>query len=438
MKFLDQHNANVRVLLLILLMAGLLARLFVAIHVGLNMPSPPGSDAHEYDSYAWNLAQGHGYRGISPDVKGPDGQLLDHPTAYRVPGTSLFWAALFWSFGHRYSVVRIAQCVLDSLTILLIYELGCLCFSEAVALLAAALYVLWPTALFYSSQLGSEPLYAFLFCCFIFAALKFAERPNWTRAIAAGLFLGVTLLTRGNAVMMVALVFPWSLWQFRKTPRLLSRGLAIPLMSLATIAPWTMRNYRVFHSFIPFETGGGDVVLGSYNRVVASDPLYYGYFVYPTDELPEYREKITAPNNEVVRDQIELHLAIQWLRGHSGKWWYLVESRFRRSWTPFLQEHSPRLYRIGMLASWGPVLVFFSFGFFPTAINFLRTGHPGWILHLGIMHFMLTALVFWGASRFRYPVEGLCLLMASASVVWVWRRLSEQVWPGSEQQLICH
>jgi len=171
--------------------------------------------------------------------------------------------------------------------------------------------------------------------------------------------------------------------------------------------------------------------------VVAGDPLYYGYWVYPTSGLPEYREQITAPNDEVVRDQIELRLAIRWLRGHSDKWWYLVESRFRRSWTPFLQERSPRLYRIGMVASWGPVLVFFSFGFFPSAINFLRTGHPGWILHLGIMHFMLTALVFWGASRFRYPVEGLCLLLASSSVVWVWRRVFEQAWPTSEQQLLC-
>jgi hypothetical protein len=179
----------------------------------------------------------------------------------------------------------------------------------------------------------------------------------------------------------------------------------------------------MFHSFIPFESGGGDVLLGSYNRVVATDPQYYGYWVYAPSKLPEYRAQIVAPNDEVVRDHVELRIAIEWIRNHPETWWYLVESRFRRSWTPFLESSSPALYRVGMLVSWGPVLVLFSFSFFPTAKNFLQTNHPGWILHLGVLHFVLATLFFWGTSRFRYPVEGLCLLLASVSVIRVWRHM---------------
>jgi 4-amino-4-deoxy-L-arabinose transferase-like glycosyltransferase len=416
-----------RTLLLVVVAVGLLGRLAVAIHGGLSMPPPSGSDSTEYDSYAWNLAQGRGYRGISPDVRGPDGQLLDHPTAYRAPGTSVFWAGLYRLFGHNYAVVRFAQCSLGALTILLIYEIGRRCFDEAVALLAAVLYALWPTALFYSGQLSSESLYAFLFCWFILTALKFGERPNWPQAIAAGLLLGLAMLTRSNAVLMAILVVPWVLWQFRGTPRLIVRGLAVSLIAMATLIPWTVRNYGVFHSFIPFETGGGDVVLGSYNRVVASDPLYYGYWVYPTSELPEYRDRITAPNNEVVRDRVELQIALQWLRDHPEKWWYLVETRFIRSWTPFLEARSPRLYRFGLLASWGPVMVMSALAFFPTALWFLRDDRPGWMVHLGVMHFVLTALIFWGASRFRYPVEGLCIILASSAVVWISKYINSQL-----------
>ena len=421
-------TTNHRVLAVVLVVVGLFARLVVATHAVLFAPPDHGSDASEYDSYAWNMAQGHGYRGISPDVKGPDGHLLEHASAYRVPGTSLFWAGLFRSFGHRYDVVRIAQCVLDSLTIFLIYKMGLLCFSQVVALVAAAAYAVWPTALLYSSQLGSEPLYTFLFCGFILSALKFGEAPNWLRATAAGLFLGLTMLTRGNAVLMVILVVPWAVWHFRRKTALLASALSIPLIAVVTLAPWTVRNYVRFHSFIPFETGGGDVLLGSYNRVVANDPLYHGYWVYPTSELPEYREQITGPNNELVRDRVEINLATQWIRSHPEALWYLLESRFRRAWTPFLEMRSPPLYRFGMLLSWGPVLVLFSFGFFPTAIRFLRTNNPGWILHLGILHFVLTALFFWGASRFRYPVEGLCILIAGASVAWTWERAVPQVY----------
>jgi hypothetical protein len=147
--------------------------------------------------------------------------------------------------------------------------------------------------------------------------------------------------------------------------------------------------------------------------------MLYGYWVYPVPALPEYRAQIVAPNDEVVRDHVETRLAMQWVRNHPDLWWYLVESKFRRSWTPFLQPNSPLLYRVSMLASWGPVVLLFALGFFPSAIYFLKTNNPGWILHLGVLHFALTALIFYGASRFRYPVEGLCIILASATLFWI-------------------
>jgi 4-amino-4-deoxy-L-arabinose transferase-like glycosyltransferase len=412
--------------LLALMVIGLAFRIAIAIHGGLATPPVPGSDASEYDSYAWNLAQGRGYSGISPDVKKPDGQLLEHTTAYRSPGTSVLWAGLYWSFGHRYGVVRFSQCVLDTLTILLVFGIGRRCFGDKVALLAAAIYAVWPTALLYSSQLGSEPLYTFLFCCFILVSLEFAERANWPRSVAAGVLLGLAMLTRGNAVMMVALMIPWSVWHFWRTPRLAVRGFAISFVALVMLVPWTIRNYWIFHAFIPFQTGGGELLLGSYNRVIVSDPLLYGYWIYPTSELPEYREQIIAPNDEVIRNQVETRLAITWIRNHPETWWYLAESRFRRSWTPFLQPQSPKLYRVGMLLSWGPILVLFALGFFPSAIYFLRADNPGWILHLGVFHFVMTALIFCGNSRYRYPVEGLCIILASATLVWVCEQIGKR------------
>ena len=67
-----------------LVVLGFLLRLAISMHEGLAKPPVPGSDGSEYDSYAWNLAQGREYSGISPDVKTPDGQLLEHPTV-RMP-----------------------------------------------------------------------------------------------------------------------------------------------------------------------------------------------------------------------------------------------------------------------------------------------------------------------------------------------------------------
>jgi hypothetical protein len=38
----------------------------------------------------------------------------------------------------------------------------------------------------------------------------------------------------------------------------------------------------------------------------------------------------------------------------------------------------------------------------------------------------MTALIFWGASRFRYPVEGLCIILASATLVWLCEKIAQR------------
>lgn len=425
----DRGSPDRRILttLAILLVLGLAARIAVTTRAGWTRPPIPPSDASEYDSYAWNLAQDKGFSGISPDVFGPDGRLVVHLTAYRSPGVPVYWAVLYKLFGHRVAIVHISQCVLDLLTILLVFGIGTKCFDHSVGLLAAGIYAVWPTALEYASELGSETQYTLLLSAAILLALVFAEQKTWAPAIAAGTALGLAMLTRGNAVLLVCMMFPWALWQFRRTPAYALRGFAIPLIAMALSVPWAIRNYAVFHAFIPFQTEGGDTLLGSHNRITAYDPEFYGYWIYPEPTLTEYTAQLRASNNEYLRDRVETRLAAQWLRSHPDTWWYFIQAKFRRSWTPFLQSHAPRLDRAAMLLSWGPVLLLFALGVVPSAVFFLRTNHPGWLLHLGILHFVLTAEIFYGASRFRFPVEPLCIVIACATLLWTSKMLNPRL-----------
>jgi 4-amino-4-deoxy-L-arabinose transferase-like glycosyltransferase len=395
-----------------LVVLGLALRIGLAVVLGLDKPPAFGTDQYEYDNYAWNVAQGRGYRGISPDVAD-----TDHLTAYRPPGTSLTWAALYQVFGHRFGAVRLAHCLAGALSIVLVYHIGRRCFGETVGMLAAALLTVYPTALLYSTELLSEPLATFWLLAFILACLWFAERPTWSRGALAGLLLGWCLLSRPNYVLMVPLTIFWAFWQFRGQVRALAMSLAIPAVALLALVPWTVRNYEVFGAFIPFSTMGGSVLLQGNNRVVATDPLYYGYSVWDT-EIPEYRKALQSVNDEVGRDRLAKQFAIQWLKENPDRWPYLLQAKFRRAWTPFLQPHSPRLNRIGMLVSWGPVLVLLALSFVPTLIILLRSRHPGWIVHLGILHYGILTLIFFGNSRYRAPVEPLCLILAAQWLVF--------------------
>jgi threonine/homoserine/homoserine lactone efflux protein len=94
-----------------------------------------------------------------------------------------------------------------------------------------------------------------------------------------------------------------------------------------------------------------------------------------------------------------------------------------RGMTPFLQPNSPRLYRAGMLLTWGPVLVLFTLAFFPTWIGALRRNSPCWLLHAAILHVVLVSIIFFGYARYRQPIEPLCILLAVRAVEFVVERI---------------
>jgi 4-amino-4-deoxy-L-arabinose transferase-like glycosyltransferase len=385
---------------------GFVLRLALAIALGLNEPPARSSDDREYDRYAWNLAQGRGYRGQSPDVADQD-----HLTAYRVPGTSLVWAALYAALGHRYDAVRVLNCLAGAAAVWLTYAIGRRCYGERVGLATAALYAVYPTALIFNVGLVSEPLGTLWFLLSLLLSLHFAERPSWGRATAAGLLLGAASLTRPNSLFMIPLIGAWALIQFRGRRRAALQALAIPVVALATFVPWVVRNYLVFERFIPVATSGGSGLLQGNNRIVATDPGLYGYNLWDT-QIPEYRDALRAAGNEYERDQLAQRLALRWLAENPDRWGYLLGAKFVRSWTPILAARSPRLYRILYLVTWTPVLVLLAAAYFPTLVVALRRGEPTWLIHLAILHYVIVSEIFYASIRYRQSIEPLCLLLA--------------------------
>lgn len=382
---------------------------------GASQPPTPGTDSAEYDAYAWNLANGQGYRGPSPDVSDKN-----HLTAYRPPGLSLVWAGIYRVVGHSYAAVRVFDCLLSAATIFPIISIGQRCFDRLTGRLAAGVWMVWPMSLYLTTQLLSESLTTLLFTGYLALSLRFAEQPTVARSLVSGTALGLTCLTHASKVFMFPLAGVWALWQFRRNWRNMLLAAAIPCFGAAVIAPWCIRNYVVMHSFIPLSTAGGSALLQGNNRVVLTEPRYFGYSVWDT-EIPEYRDALRAPNDEVERDRVAGRFAVEWLKGNYRHLPYLVQAKLRRAFTPFLQPHTPLLYRAATLAAWGPVLILSAVAFVPTGVRFLRADHPGWLLHLAVIHFVVLSAVFFGNARYRHPIEPICILLAAAGAVGLFR-----------------
>ncbi len=237
-------------------------------------------------------------------------------------------------------------------------------------------------------------------------------------AVGGGVILGINLLVHPSRLFLLPFLGLWVLVQFRNSFRALALASLIPLVAALLLVPWILRNEQVFGAFIPFSTIGGSVLLQGNNRIVATDPEYRGYNVWDTT-IPEYKAALQAPNNELERDRVAKKFATEWMSANRDKLIPMAIAKIKRGWTPFLQPHTAAIQRWGMLLSWGPVLLLMLLGYVPLLLRFLRAGHPGWILHLVILHIVAINVIFFGYARYRYVVEPYCLLLAAAGVVWV-------------------
>lgn len=408
----DTRPAGGRVrLLACILVVGLVARVGFAAYQGLNATPVPGSDQSEYDAYAWNLVQGNGYAGPSPDVADQN-----HTTAYRPPLPSLVVAGVYAVFGHWYAPVRLVHCLISTASIWLTYRIGRRTYGEAVGLLAAGVYALYPLAVFQAGDILSEPLGVFLFLFFLERVLAFAVGGGWGAAVSAGLALGLALLTRANAVLMVPLFVLWSLVQFRGEREKLLRSFAVLVVAGLVMTPWVVRNYLVLGKIIPFSTMGGSVLLQGNNRLVVTDPPLYGYSVWDT-EIEEYRDALRSAGDEYERDRRAREFAVRWITDNPDKWGFLVWHKFARSWSPVLEHNPSGFVRTLYLLTWGPVLVLFVVAVIPTLVTSLRDRTPAWLLHTAILHYVLNSVIFFANIRYRAAVDPLCVVLAAWTVV---------------------
>jgi 4-amino-4-deoxy-L-arabinose transferase-like glycosyltransferase len=282
---------------------GLLLALALIVRLGYVAATPgyqANNDAHNYDVHARSIATGQGFARIG---SGPSGQ-----TAFRPPGYPYLLAGVYAVAGverakpeTRYLAGRAANALVGTAIVALIGVLSMQLFGRRVALAAVALGAVYLPLILIGGTLMSEPLFTALLLGALAAAIhhrRSAHRYRW--AVVAGVLGGLSILTRANAVILLApLVI--AVWDAR--PRWSWRALAPPAalvaVALATVSPWTIRNAVVFHSFVPVTTQLGTALAGTYNEAARTDDQHpaswrslrrvpdYQYLIRHWRQIPE-------------------------------------------------------------------------------------------------------------------------------------------------------
>jgi 4-amino-4-deoxy-L-arabinose transferase-like glycosyltransferase len=389
----------------------------------------PLHDSAFYQSIGFNLLKEHCFC-LGPYIS----------TVDRAPLWPFTIAGISIVFGPSDYYARLFLSLIGSGTCVLVYLFARDLFSRRIGILAGAFAAIYPELYIYDGWLYTESLYIFLLFAVCYGLYRLQRTPErtWRIWITCGILLGLLSLTRPNGVTAIGLFIIWAIimaWQKLLTWRVTARGvLATTLIALALIAPWTVRNYLVTHTFIPVAIGDGTVLLGAYNEEALTQNTYpggpKGTWVNPLESRPDVARSYTlnpcsAPC-EVAREGAFKDAALQWIRDNIYAMPYLLKLHFVNMWQPntfeidlptarFPQQPSTQ-FVLSMMKTF-PIYVFVvaAFGFLVS----LRRWRELLFIYFMILMTIAECIFYYGIPRFRAPIEPMLILLAAGSIWWL-------------------
>ena len=367
----------------------------VVLRLGIVLAFPPPdlsiNDGTSWDRIAQSLLAGQGFVEYGK------------PTAVRPPAYPLFLASVYGIFGHSLRAARIIQAILGACTCVLIFWTGLKFLDEKTAFFGSLLSCFYPSLVIYPAIIGSEVLYTFLLALLIWVLTDALTKASLQRFLWAGILLGAANLCRSTLILfpffLLALLFP--LRANRKSILYLALATAV---SFAVIAPWTLRNYRIFGGFMPVNVSSGQLFW--VGTLEDSGGQYVG------NEYPGYRQFDPLLGDPIAWEKAMFRAGLKNIRDKPLVFAKLTALKFYRLWFEpigrnVLAARSPALARaysaghatLVLLAFWGLVC---SWG----------KRENLWVVYalffyFGVMHNLVAPM-----ARFRYPIEPYLVLFA--------------------------
>jgi hypothetical protein len=257
------------------------------------------------------------------------------PTAWDTPVYPLILAGIFRIFGtFTFSafVVAVSLNILCSaLACVPIFFAGKRIAGIGVAAGAAWLWAIFPNGFIIPFQwIFDTSLSALLAATILCATLKLARSNRARDWCAYGLLWGFALMTNGTLAGLLPFLFGWLAHRAREGSsgqRWLARpALAVGILVLCCV-PWTVRNYVVFHSFVPLRSVlGVQLWLGNNDQYVDRFPGW----LHPVDNSAERAKYVHMGEIAYMHDK--LHQAIHWMLSHPRRELGLFAQRFTATW----------------------------------------------------------------------------------------------------------
>ncbi|MGB7135112.1 MAG: glycosyltransferase family 39 protein [Acidobacteriaceae bacterium] len=389
---------------------------------------------YEMGRIARALATGYGF---ADSFRGHTG-----PTAWVPPIYPWILTADFKLFGVYTALsawmILSFDCVLNALIIRPVWEIAARCFSRRTALWSAWIWALYPAAMQYAVKWVWEmTLSAFLFSWVFVLALRMRRvgaegeaTPSARNWAWFGLLWGLIALTNPSLCLFLP---PCGVWILLGVPRttLWRRQIPAAVLSacvfIACLAPWTYRNWRVFHAFVPVRANlGVELYLGNGPGATG---LLMGYD-HPFEDAPQLR--LYHQMGEIAYAKMRGNLAKKIIAADPGRFAKLCLRRVYYFWFSLPHPTDPHWYNVvGRNLNYQFTSIAALLGL---ALALRRRAPAAWLFFWAFLLLPLTYYAVTVHARFRHPLEPLMAILTvylfqSAKKSWAVRgfRRSRQV-----------
>ena len=433
--------AGQRVLVAIMVVSVLL-RLMSAIYQGNTVTDLPGIyDQISYDGLARRVIDGYGFsfgEGHWPATRAGE------PTAHWSYLYTIYLAAVYKLIGYYPILARLIQAIITGvLQTLFAWRIGRRLFGATVGLIAAAINAVYIYFFYYAGGLLTESFYIVCILWTFDAAFRVvaagyqapARRSSW-QWLELSLAIGLTVLLRQVFLLFLPFLFIWIWWNVRDkqsnhagekrlwqygSHQSATKGLVVVVLVLTLlIAPWTIRNYRAFGTFVLLNTNSGFAFFWG------NHPIYGTNFIplLPSTGPNSYYELIPKELlslNEAKLDKALLARGIQFVIDDPTRFFWLSLSRIREFFKFWPSSGSGLVSNVSRVGSFGVSLPFIIYGLWLSRTRVWNSkstpeSSATVLLLIFVSAYSAIHLLSWALIRYRLPVDAVLLIFAALGI----------------------
>lgn len=356
------------------------------------------------------------------------GDWLGSEVFYQAPLYPYLIGVLYSVFGANAMAIRLAQAVLGALSCVFLSQSASRFFDRKTGIVAGLLLAAFAPAIYYDGLIQKASVAVFFLTLSLFFLSLYLSRPKMHFAALVGISIGLLILTRENAIILIpALALTFLLGPKVALPQRVGALALFALGLAAALLPVAFRNSHVGGGFhLTTSQMGTNLYIGNNEKTDGRyQPLRQGrgdprFERIDATELAEAGAGRSLTPAEV--SQYWVDQTLEYIRENPGDWIVLIGRKILLTWNATEVNDAEDLYTYAdhslLLRATSIVLhfgVLAPLAFVGLCATWSRRREL-WPLYFLLASYMASVVIFYVFGRYRYPMVPFLALFAAAGI----------------------